>query len=142
LCGRRISTTVFPGADPSQWLDLLESFGEVERRVSICLVAGERVEFDGDELNGALRRALVVRAVGGDPHRELALDEDAVVRLADELASDVRKEQLQLGLASIRHLGKGRPAVEESIVVLVADPELAWHAFCAARLADQLAEER
>jgi hypothetical protein len=109
--------------------------------VSICLVAGEEVEFDGDELNGALRRALVVRAVGGDPHRELALDEDAVVRLADELANDVRKDQLQLGLASIQQLGKGRPAVQESIVALAADPELAWRAFCAARLADQLAEE-
>ncbi len=63
------------------------------------------------------------------------------MRLADELASDVRKEQLQLELASIRHLGKGRPAVEQSIAALVADPELAWRAFCAARLADQLAEE-
>jgi hypothetical protein len=26
-------------------------------------------------------------------------------------------------------------------VALAADPELAWRAFCAARLADQLAEE-
>ena len=55
-----------------QWLDLLETFGEVDRCVSVAWVAGGEVTLDaGGRLNEALRRALVVRAVGGAPNREL-----------------------------------------------------------------------
>src|SRR5207244_7691813 len=43
------------------------------------------VALDPDELNGALRRAILLLATGGDPQRELALDSRAVVALADEL---------------------------------------------------------
>jgi hypothetical protein len=121
-------------------LDLLDTLGEVERWVSICFVAGRSVTIDPDELNAALRRAVVVRAVGGDPHRELTIDEDAVVRLAQELDAPGRREQLQLGLASLRDLGRGRPEVEETIVTLIATPDLSWRAFCAALLADELAD--
>jgi hypothetical protein len=120
-------------------LDLLDTLGEVERWVSICFVAGRSVTIDPDELNSALRRAVVVRAVGGDPHRELTIDEDAVVRLAEELDATERREQLQLGLASLRDLGRGRPDVEETIVTLIAAPALSWRAFCAGLLADELA---
>jgi hypothetical protein len=121
-------------------LDLLDTLGEVERWVSICFVAGRSVAIDPDELSAALRRALVVRAVGGDPQRELTIDEDAVVRLAAELETAERREQLQLGLASLRDLGRGRPEVEETIVTLIAAPDLSWRAFCAGLLADELAE--
>lgn len=121
-------------------LDLLDTLGEVERWVSICFVAGRAVTIDPDELNSALRRAVVVRAVGGDPHRELTIDEDAVVRLAEELDGTERREQLQLGLASLRDLGRGRPDVEETIVALIAAPDLSWRAFCAGLLADELAD--
>ena len=121
-------------------LDLLDTLGEVERWVSICFVAGRSVTIDPDELNSALRRAVVVRAVGGDPHRELTIDEDAVVRLAEELDGTERREQLQLGLASLRDLGRGRPDVEETIVTLIAAPDLSWRAFCAGLLADELAD--
>ena len=121
-------------------LDLLDTLGEVERWVSICFVAGRSVTIDPDELNSALRRAVVVRAVGGDPHRELTIDEDAVVRLAEELDATERREQLQLGLAALRDLGRGRPEVEETIVTLIAAPDLSWRAFCAGLLAEQLAD--
>ena len=121
-------------------LDLLDTLGEVERWVSICFVAGRAVTIDPDELNSALRRAVVVRAVGGDPHRELTIDEDAVVRLAEELDATERREQLQLGLAALRDLGRGRPEVEETIVTLIAAPDLSWRAFCAGLLADELAD--
>jgi hypothetical protein len=121
-------------------LDLLDTLGEVERWVSICFVAGREVAIDPDELNAALRRAFVVRAVGGDPQRELTIDEDAVVRLAAELETEERREQLQLGLASLRDLGRGRPEVEETIVTLIAAPDLAWRAYCTGLLADELAE--
>jgi hypothetical protein len=121
-------------------LDLLDTLGEVERWVSICFVGGRSVAIDPDELNAALRRALLVRAVGGDPQRELTIDEDAVVRLAAELETQERREQLQLGLASLRDLGRGRPEVEETIVTLIAAPDLSWRAFCVGLLADELAE--
>jgi hypothetical protein len=121
-------------------LDLLDTLGEVERWVSVCFVAGRSVTIDPDELNSALRRAIVVRAVGGDPHRELTIDEEAVVRLAEELDGTERREQLQLGLASLRDLGRGRPDVEETIVTLIAAPDLSWRAFCAGLLADELAD--
>ena len=126
-------------SDRTQLLDLLDTLGEVERWVSICFVAGRSVAIDPDELNSALRRAIVVRAVGGDPHRELTIDEDAVVRLAEELDSPARREQLQLGLAGLRDLGQDRPEVAETIVTLVAAPDLSWRAFCAGLLADELA---
>jgi len=119
-------------------LDLLDTLGEVERWVSICFVAGRSVAIDRDELNAALRRAVVVRAVEGDPHRELTIDEDSVVRLAEELDHPERREQLQLGLAGLRDLGRGRPDVEEAIVTLIAAPDLSWRAFCAGLLADEL----
>jgi hypothetical protein len=82
-----------------------------------------------------------VRAVGGDPHRELTIDEDAVVRLSEELDTAARREQLQLGLASLRDLGRGRPEVAETIVTLISAPDLSWRAFCAGLLADVVAEE-
>jgi hypothetical protein len=81
-------------------------------------------------MNEAVRRALVVRAVGGDPTRDLDLEETAVTRLAEELDAPDRRERLQLALASVRHA---------SARALIEDPELAWRCFAAAVLADELA---
>ena len=122
------------------WLDALEAMQDDERWASLAFAAGQQVELDADELNGALRRAMLLLAAGGDPHRELALDSRAVVALADELDAEPRREQLQLALASLRELGQGRPAVAEAIVVLVSDPDLSWRCFAAALLAAELAD--
>jgi len=132
-----------PGAEDTgaRWLDLLESFGEVERWTSLAFVAGEQVVLDDGERNEALRRALVVRAVGGDPHRELSLDEDAVSRLAEELGSPARREQLVRALAEVGDVAATRPGLRDAIEQLVSSPELAWRAFCAALLAAELAED-
>ena len=46
------------------------------RRAALAYVAGGEVEIPEEELNEATRRALVVRAVGGNPPRELRLDEE------------------------------------------------------------------
>jgi hypothetical protein len=130
------------GGEPeARWLDLLESFGEVERWTSVAFVAGRDVSLDEEERNEALRRALVVRAVGGDPHRELALDEDAVTRLADELDSPERREALVRALAELGGRVGERPDVAGAIATLVASPDLAWRAFCAALLAAELSAE-
>jgi len=122
------------------WLDALEAMQDDERWASLAYVAGQKVDLDREELNGALRRAMLLLAAGGDPHRELALDSRAVVALADELDAEPRREQLQLALASLHELGKGRPAVAEAIVVLISNPDLAWRCYAAALLAAEVAE--
>ena len=90
-------------------------------------------------LNEALRRALVVRAVGGAPNGKLELDEEAVLRLAGELDAAGPRAELRHGLESLRAVVSGRPAAEASLDALVADDGLAWRCFVAARLASELA---
>jgi hypothetical protein len=119
-------------------LDLLEELGEVERCVSIAWAAGQAVEIPEDELNEALRRALVVRAVEGSPQREVTIDEEAVVRLADELDSDERREALRRSVEALSAVGLGSRA-REAAEALLADDRLAWRCLAAGMLADELA---
>src|SRR5207244_12340519 len=51
------------------WLDTLEAMQDDERWASLAYVAGQQVELDSDELNGALRRGMLLLATGGDPQR-------------------------------------------------------------------------
>jgi hypothetical protein len=92
-----------------------------------------------DDLNEALRRAVVVRAVEGSPQREVTLEEDAVVRLAEELDSPQRRATLQRELESLRAghgFGRGPAAALEA---LLADDGFAWRCFAAGCLAAELA---
>ncbi len=122
-----------------EWLDTLAAMSDDERWTSLVYVAGRELELPEDAVNEAVRRAVVVRAVGGDPQRELELDETAVARLADELDSDERRERLQLAIASLRSYGDGRPVVANAIAELLANPELAWRCYAAGLLAEELA---
>ena len=122
------------------WPALLESFGETERRASVAFVAGREVSLGESERNEAVRRAVVVRAVGGDPHRELALDEDAVTRLADELDAAGRRTELRGGLLALERVVIG-PRGSATVARLLEEPDLAWRAFAAALLAAELADE-
>src|SRR4051794_41563199 len=107
--GRR-SRTAASSEPHAQWLDLLESFGEVDRCVSVAWVAGAEVAVPQDELNEALRRALVVRAVGGAPDRELALEDEAGVRLAPEVDGAPQRAGVPPGVAFLCGGGARRPA--------------------------------
>jgi hypothetical protein len=109
------------------------------RRVALAYVAGGQVEIPEDDLNEALRRALVVRAVGGNPQRELSIDEEAVVRLAEELDEAGRRRSLSEGLESLRVHVHDRPAASASLEELLADGDFAWRCFAASRLAAELA---
>jgi hypothetical protein len=124
-----------------EWADALAAMGAEERWVALAFVAGQGVVLDDDELAGALRRAVLLRATGGDPHRDLELDETSVRRLAEELDEPERREQLQVELASLRELGDVRPEVADAIFELLSNPELAWRCFAAARIAAELADE-
>jgi len=120
------------------WVAGLEAMDDDGRRVSLAYVAGQNVEIPEDDLNEALRRALVVRAVGGSPQRELSLEEDAVVRLADELDGTERRRALQRSLESLREHVHDRPAAAASLDELLADDDLAWRCFAAAQVAAEL----
>jgi hypothetical protein len=82
----------------------------------------------------------VVRAVGGAPDRELALEDDAVVRLAAELDGPEQRVALRRGLESLRVTCAGRPAAEAALDQLLADGDHAWRCFAAARLAAEFVE--
>jgi hypothetical protein len=120
------------------WIGALETMDDEGRRASLAYVAGQQVEIPEDELNEALRRALVVRAVGGNPQRELRLEEEAVVRLAEELDGVERRAALRRALEPLRGVVEAGPAVAE-LDELLADDDLAWRCFAAARLAAEIA---
>ena len=78
-----------------------------------------------DERHAAVRRALLVHAAGGDPHRDPALDDPGVLALARDLDTTERREALIGALP----------------MALRADPDRAWRAYACALLADELAED-
>lgn len=109
--------------------------------VVLAWLASGRVEIPADALNGARRRAMLVLAAGGDPHRDLTLDSIAAERLADELDAPERREQLESALAELAAAAAGLPGVLAALAGLRADRELAWRCFALALLADELAGE-
>lgn len=89
----------------------------------------------------ALRRAMLVLAAGGDPHRELDHDTVAAVRLADELDAPERRASLAEALAGLAAEAAGLETVSEALATLQAEPDLAWRTLALALLADELADE-
>jgi hypothetical protein len=108
--------------------------------VLVWLVLDE-VKVDDAELKAARRRAMLVLAAGGDPHRELGLGDVAVERLAAELDRPERRAALAAALARLAGEAEGLPAVTETLATLRGDPELAWRAYALALLADELADD-
>jgi hypothetical protein len=103
----------------------------VSELVPIAWFAGREVPLEPTELRGALRRALLLLAAGGDPRRDPELDGRAVTALAGELDRPERRAALQGALRVLR----------DGADELLADPEVAWRAFACALIADELAEE-
>src|SRR5436190_17644061 len=95
----------------------------------LAWVAGRDVPRDEGELNEALRRAVLLLAAGGDPHRELALDGRAVTGLADELDSPERRDALMMGLDELVGLASRLPRVRAALFDLAASPDSAWRAY-------------
>jgi len=98
--------------------------------VVAAYVAGRAVPLPEEERNAAVRRALLVFAAGGDPHRDPALDDPAVLELARDLDSPQRRIAF-LGAASSVDGGDA----------LTADPELAWRAYACGLLAEAVGEK-
>lgn len=98
----------------------------------------DEVPIDELDLHAARRRAMLVLAAGGDPHREVSGDDVAVIRLSDELDTADRRAALRAALARLAAEADGLPTVAEA---LAAEEYTAWRAFALALLADELAEE-
>jgi len=104
----------------------------------LAYLAGGGVEIDEDDLNGARRRALLLVAAGGDPHRDLGVDDRAVKALAADLFTDERRAALGHGLDGIVLRVRELPRLREAALFLAGDVELAWRLYALGLLAEEL----
>jgi hypothetical protein len=107
----------------------------------LAYVAGAGVDLPDAELNEARRRALLLLAAGGDPHRELGVDDRAVKSLAVDLWSEERRDALVAALDELALQARELPRVRETVISLVRDPELAWRLYALALLAEELGDD-
>jgi hypothetical protein len=126
-------------------LEELEAAGLDPRSSELLVVLAwlvtDAVGIDPAELKAGLRRAMLVLAAGGDPHREIDLDSVAATRLAEELDTPARRAALARALEELAREAAGLPAVSEALALLEAEPDLAWRFLALALLADELADE-
>jgi hypothetical protein len=132
----------------ADWLDRLEARlvddeGDelAVALVSLAYAAGQEVVLPPGERRAAGRRALLLLATGGDPARGLDLDGRAVVAFAGELDAPARRAELAAGIDDLRRHARGHPHVSEALRALAAEPDIAWRAFAAAVLAEELEGE-
>ncbi len=135
--------TAARSSETRDWLEQLEASAPVRDELYAMLVyaAGQNVEIDEQDLNGARRRALLVHAAGGDLQRELTLDARAAETLAADLDTDERRAQLGRGLAAIRDDAARLPLVRGALSELLGDIALAWRIYAVTLLAEALAAD-
>jgi hypothetical protein len=130
---------------PAPWLVALEH-ALAEEALATCLVvlatvAGRDVHLDEGETRSAARRALLLLSTGGDPGRGLDLHGRAVSAMADDLRTVDRQIALEDGVKELRIQAEGLAHVSEAIHGLVEAPDVAWRAYVAGVLAQELEEE-
>jgi hypothetical protein len=103
----------------------------------LAYIAGQAVELDAD-LNGGRRRALLLVAAGGDPHRELDVDDRAVKALAADLYTDERRAELGRSIDALVLRVRDLPVAREAALFLAADVDLAWRLYSLGLLAEEL----
>jgi hypothetical protein len=119
----------------------LREWGDAQACAMLALVARERVSLPEDELRAALRRALLVLAAGGDPHRELELDGRGVTSFADDLESPERRAELEASLRALNEQASGLPRATFLLEAMLEDADLAWQSLAVALLAEELGDE-
>jgi hypothetical protein len=124
-----------------EWVQGAEAWAQEEQLAALTLIAGRDVEIDADERNAAIRRAELLLAAGGDPHRRLELHDRAVGTVAADLDAPLRRAQLEAGLRALGPELAGLPALSAALQLLLADDGLAWQAFALSVLADALGED-
>jgi hypothetical protein len=123
------------------WVRALERAEPTEQWAMLCFFAGRDVPLDDDELNAAIRRAELLLAAGGDPHRALDPFGRAATALADDLDTPERRAALRGGLDALRDEVAGLRGARESLALLLGDEDLAWRVYATSLLAEALAEE-
>ena len=126
---------------PVELLELLEAGPSNGLFLGLAWLAGQEVELDEDELRGAVRRAELLLAAGGDPRRELELDGRAVAAVADDLDEQAARDRLEDALAGLTAAAGGLPAVSDGLARLRAQPDLAWRCYACALLADAIGND-
>jgi hypothetical protein len=130
-----------PGVDSVQLLLERIELGELgDPLAALAYLAGQHVQLPEDELGETRRRALLLLAAGGDPRRELGVDDRAVKALAADLYTDERREQLGTGIDELAVLARDLPRVREAVLFLAVEPELAWRLYAVSLLAEELGE--
>jgi hypothetical protein len=106
--------------------------------VVLASVAGREVHMDAGEARAAARRALFLLSAGGDPERGLDLHGRAVTALADDLRTVDRQLALEEGVRQLRVEAAGLAHVSEALHALTDTPDVAWRAYAAGLLAEEL----
>lgn len=109
--------------------------------VVLASVAGREVPLDEDVARGAARRALLLLSAGGDPTEGFDLNGRAVGSLADDVRSIDRQLALESGIRRLRLEAEGLPHVSEALHGLIHAPDIAWRAYAASILAEELGDE-
>jgi hypothetical protein len=129
----------------AEWLTTLErglAEGEEEELatalVALAYWAGREIEIPEPERRAAARRALLLLASGGDPARGLDLEGRAVTALAAELETAERRSELLTGLGGLMTAAAKLDHVSAAVRALVNDSDVAWRAYAAAVLADEI----
>jgi len=120
---------------------VLREWGDAQACAMLAILARDAVSILDEELQAALRRALLVLAAGGDPQRELEREGRGVASFADDLDSPERRAQLDRALRSLRTHAEGLPRAAYLLDALIEDAELAWRSLAVALLAEELGEE-
>jgi hypothetical protein len=84
----------------------------------LAYLAGQSVQIDETELNGARRRALLLVAAGGDPHRELSIDDRSVKAIAADLHTQERRDELARAIDALVLRVRELPAAREGALFL------------------------
>jgi hypothetical protein len=108
---------------------------------TLAWLAGQDVELDPEELKAAIRRAELLLAAGGDPHRELDFDGRAVTALADDLDDPAARDRFEDALARLTADSEGLAAVRDGLARLRAQPDLAWRTYAGALLAEAIGDD-
>ena len=113
--------------------------GELSEPLAVVsYLAGQRVELPESELNQGRRRSMLLVAAGGDPHRELGVDDRAVKALAAGLHTEERQAQLAAGLDELAVAARDLAQAREAVLFLAQDIDLAWRLFALGLLAEEL----
>jgi hypothetical protein len=104
-------------------------------------LAGQGISLADEAVHGPVRRAVLLLAAGGDPHRGLVLESRAVSSLAGELEGVLQEDDLLRELERLRGEAGGLPLVCEALSALISDASLARRALACGLLAEELEAE-